>query len=211
MPYKYTEQDKAEALRILTETYGDITATSMQTGIPARTLRYWRQRARHTIPPANGQNGKLPKKFHAGNNHETANPEANLTPAEEAAGEFENLRAQLMKHIFSLAASLTDDPNTAHLRAVALARLLDRVVKLDTLIPAYHPEEHEIIFKFEYPDGSMHDHPPWEIPQPPKPQQKDLLQAADGAYYNSTYNTNTPSTTEQDHDNAAPNPSIRFW
>lgn len=206
MPYIYTDEDKAEALRILAETFGDITAAAIHTGIPARTLRRWRQQARH----GNGgtsrvdQNGKLPEKSPAGNNAKTVNPNRDI--ATEAAAQFERLREQLMTHIFGLSANLSDDPDTAHLRAVAVARLLDRVVKLDTLIPSYQPQQ-TIIMKFEYPDGTLHDNPPWVLDDT---DQDDPFQSAETDHPNAEYKP-YPSPNEQDHTEPEHKSSVSFW
>ncbi len=76
--------------------------------------------------------------------------------------EFKKLRANLMEHAQKLAADLSTSDDNISLRTLALARILDRVLQLDQLIPQYNPER---IVRFEYVyEGSVHNVPPWRDP-----------------------------------------------
>lgn len=76
----------------------------------------------------------------------------------EDYGKYTTLRHKLTHHIELLADTLADDPETIHIRAMALSRLLDRVIKLEDY--AVSEEPRHLIIEYAY-DGGLHPHPPW--------------------------------------------------
>lgn len=73
--------------------------------------------------------------------------------------DFKNLRDKLMQHAQQLADDLTTSDENVNLRTLALARILDRIMQLDTIIPQIHPNK---VIRFEYVyNGSVHNVPPW--------------------------------------------------
>lgn len=76
--------------------------------------------------------------------------------------DFKNLRDKLMQHAQKLAGDLTTHDENINLRTLALARILDRIMQLDAIIPQMNPNQ-VIRFEFLY-DGSVHNVPPWHNP-----------------------------------------------
>ena len=74
--------------------------------------------------------------------------------------EFQHLRDLLMQYAKELAANLKpDDPDISQ-RTLALTRILDRLQRLDEMIPEAN---HRDVIRFEYVyDGMVHIRPPWE-------------------------------------------------
>ena len=135
MPRHYLAAEKQYALHHLDTNEGNFARTATETGIPVRTLYRWHKQ--RNLP----QNAILWHKDVS--NYSRGNdilPRENPMwqwhgnrPSEEEQGEYTQLRRMLMHHIFRMTQNLSDDPDTAHLRAIALTRLLDRVIKLQTL------------------------------------------------------------------------------
>lgn len=79
-------------------------------------------------------------------------------PAPQYA-EFRNLRDLLMQLAKKLAANLRPDDPDINQRTLALSRLLDRIQRLEELIPVESQPE---VIRFEYVyDGMVHNVPPW--------------------------------------------------
>jgi transposase-like protein len=146
---KYTEEQKEYARRRLDETGGDVPLVSLQTGIPQRTLYRWRKGWRQNPPPLPTDIFGIPR------DEFIKSLEAQYEP-----GEYSELRAELMQHIKKLSKSLSDDPDLAYRRAIALTRLLDKVIKLEELTRIERPQVR--IYKYEYKDQTLHNKPPWE-------------------------------------------------
>ena len=173
MARKYTDQEKANILQHLDDNFGNVMLTAIQTGVPRRTLQDWK-RLRKLNAIKNGtpiSNALPPTKNSARRQQNAANNKSPLRSGGDLEGDKEDneeeetnvyaqIREQMMEHLFTLMETLTDDPDTAHLRISALSRLLDRVIKLEALAGA----QKEQVFRFEYvyPDGTIHDAPPWE-------------------------------------------------
>ena len=169
MARKYTDQEKANILQHLDDNYGNVTITSIQTGVPIRTIHRWK-RLRKLMAIKNGD--PIPGTLRHKKNlmpppQNAATSKSSLRSGEDLGGDndkpnnvYAQIREQMMEHLFTLMETLTDDPDTAHLRISALSRLLDRVIKLETLAGA----QQEQVFRFEhmYPDGTIHDVPPWQ-------------------------------------------------
>ncbi|MBC8170324.1 MAG: hypothetical protein H7X77_01570 [Anaerolineae bacterium] len=162
----YTDDQREDILICLWDNFDDIPLTSHQTGVPQRTLREWRAAYLAANPdfqpPGAPTFADPPKNISA----------AAAANAAEVADQFILLREKLMQQIFTLVSEVSDKAGDASFRAIAIARLLDRVHKLDTLIPALRPPPHEEnVYRVEYlyPDGSVHDNPPWYQPGPDDP------------------------------------------
>jgi transposase-like protein len=161
---RYTREQRWEVLDILEANYGNVTLTAQQTGVPIRTLYAWKREHRR-VAQQTGSKLQHTKNFpllpENAAVHDDPPPAQPQTEAERAA-EYTALRASLMRHINTLTATMIDDPDTAHLRAMALTRLLDRVIKLETLAAA-QPMERTIRIEYEY-GGAVHAVPPWQQP-----------------------------------------------
>ncbi|MBZ0290953.1 MAG: hypothetical protein K8L99_00145 [Anaerolineae bacterium] len=132
MSKRYSPDHKALVMSLLRQNGGNTTLTSQQTGIPARTLRDWRQHDPAPLSPA------LPLP---------------VEEEEDPGDEMLRLRQTLMRRVFQLAADLDADYIPARDRAFALTNLIDRILKLDTLIPRY--AEKEVVIRFEYEDPQV--------------------------------------------------------
>lgn len=148
MARRYTPEQKAEILQILDDNFGNVQLTAAFIGMPERTLRDWKNRRKRQhirefvdLPP------------------EKNNRRRRQEDMEEEIHEYTHLRERLMDHINNLMETLTDDPDLAHLRVIALTRLLDRVIKLEALTAK--EGEQVIRLEYKYPDGTIHDKPPW--------------------------------------------------
>lgn len=154
MPRKYTDQQKIDALQHLADNYGNVTLTAIQTGIPERTLRDWKRRRKFEtlkdLPPIKETRRRQ---------QTAANDDPDQNTENESEGEYTRIRQRLMQHIDTLLETLTDDPDTAHLRIIALTRLLDRVIKLESLTRT--ESNAPIRIEYKYPDGTLHNVPPW--------------------------------------------------
>lgn len=163
MSKRYTPEEKTIALQILADNFGSVAVTSVQTGIPERTLFTWRRHQR------------LQKQHKAGLLQQHPTPSPSLPPLEtsenteeaeentEEVHEFQKLRDQLMQHIFTLSQMISVDPNTAYLKAAAISRLLDRVLKLEAHIPKSKPG-HFVIEYYDATTGKTSNVPPWLEP-----------------------------------------------
>src|SRR5688500_143919 len=72
---------------------------------------------------------------------------------------YTNLHADLLLHLQHLNFSLTDDPDTAHRKALAFSRILEDALKLEEITRIEKPQL--TLFKYEYPDKTYHDIPFW--------------------------------------------------
>jgi transposase-like protein len=149
MSRRYTPEEKAAALQHLNDNYGNITLTAMQTSIPVRTLHHWRRER------------KLQLLANISTDNEDEALESLLhkkVDVQQQQEVYTRLHQTLLEHLFNLTETLLDDPDTAHLRITALARLLDRVIKLEDLAKSeqYKLETkryHEMLRQYD----SIHD------------------------------------------------------
>jgi hypothetical protein len=79
--------------------------------------------------------------------------------AEYVTSPFTNLHGDLMLHLQHLNFSLTDEPEMAHRKALAFSRIFNVVQQLEEMLRIEKPQLS--IIKYEYPDQSYHDIPPW--------------------------------------------------
>lgn len=153
MSHRYTDQQKADILTQLSANFGNVALTARQAGIPSRTLYAWKREQQREHPT---DAALLHSKTSAPQHYTAANPDHLESP-------YDRIRARLMCHIDHLLDTLTDDPDTAHLRIMALSRLLDRVIKLEALTRA-NPDDAVIRIEYVHPDGSISDTAPWADP-----------------------------------------------
>ena len=144
----YPPERKAAVLQQLQANHNNVALTSIQTGVPERTIRDWRRK--HWLEKA------LPPQ---------GTPAAAAKPALDYGEETEALkfvRQQIIQEVVSVASNLADTLNTTapYHRILALTQLLDRLIKLDAYIPETE-RERVVRFEFQYPDGSIHDVPEW--------------------------------------------------
>lgn len=145
---RYTQQEKEQAAKRLAETNWDVPLVALELNIPERTLFRWKRKWQDKTLPL----PQFPLSF--GKTYEDI--EEQLT-ATYNPGEYTDLRNSLMKHIHALTPTLSQDPDLAHRRVLALTRMLDRVLKLEELTRIEKPQIS--IIKYETPDGYLHDMP----------------------------------------------------
>lgn len=155
---RYTQDEKNEVLACLDFNQGDVQLASQLMGVPERTIYAWkreRKLQRQAVSAAVQQEKKAsPQQYTA------ANPQLDLNTPEAM---YTHIRNRLVSHINTLLDHLMDDPDTAHLRIMALSRLLDRVIKLEAYA-ASEVREHTVTIEYQYADGTIHDVPPWQHP-----------------------------------------------
>ncbi|MGB1287891.1 MAG: hypothetical protein ACPG7F_15230 [Aggregatilineales bacterium] len=142
-PYtKYEQFEREDALRILAAYNNDVTLVAARLNIPARTLRAWRKKY------------GLPR---------DESPAESLTDEQltqmDTKEKFHLLRENMMTTILRLTTDLKSNPYDAYYQALAVARLLDKVLKLDEML---NTVEGVSRIEYVYPDGTAHDIPPVE-------------------------------------------------
>lgn len=168
----YSAQQKAHALLTLRQHNGDISLVSHLLNIPDRTLYRWRiemetsdewrDLPKNFIPPSppilpispSVQQPMSPNPF--GMTHEELQKALEI---EYVPHPYNDLRQALMADIVKLQPTIAEDPNLAHVRTLAVSRMIDDVLRLDAICRVEKLQP--VIFKYEYHDGSLHDVPPW--------------------------------------------------
>lgn len=159
---RYSDEEKELILQTLDDNYGNVTLTALQTDIPIRTLQDWkRHRKLLALKHGNALPRVLPRKKNEARQQQQQQTTDNDTDEAEEENEYAYIRKRLMEHINNLLETLTDDPDTAHLRINALSRLLDRVIKLEQLVNDDPTCEKVIRIEYKDPDGSIHSTPMW--------------------------------------------------
>lgn len=134
MSRRYTNEERHNALKSLDANDGDILATSEQTGIPPSTLRDWAARHREER-------------------------------AQRLLETIRRLHEQLAENAVNLAAAIDGAIDGAPLNqlSTALGTVIDRYLKVDEHLAQITQQNGEQVFRFEYvyPDGSVHNAPPW--------------------------------------------------
>jgi transposase-like protein len=180
MPRAYTPEEKAEALALLREKNGNVPYVSYLLGISERTLYSWRKFAgyeargeqpRHWVKEQPERQERLQQQREAFQQHQQQRHQVNnafgMTYAElEDAlkvdyiqSPYANLHADMMLHLQHLNYSLTDEPENAHLKALAYTRMLDIAMNLESMVRVEKPQLS--IIKYAYPDETYHDVPYW--------------------------------------------------
>jgi transposase-like protein len=183
MSHLYLPEEKAHALDLLHEHNGNVSYVSYLTGISERTLYTWRRHQKYAIAEQEG----YPQPKHWVRQHPERQErlqqqkekrsqlqqqqqkitafgitQAELEEAmkvEYIPSPYTNLHADMLLHLQHLNFSLTDDPETAHIKALAFSRILGDVLKLEELVRIEKPQLS--LFKYEYPDKTYHDVPYW--------------------------------------------------
>ncbi len=168
MPRRYTPEEKSTALIRLAENYGNIVATSLQLGIPIRTLRDWRNQkwlsgitlpspfsppSPHISPSSPPSPPPTPS---------AGQPSEELPPFENDLEAINYLRHQMLDDLLKMAHQLHLDAATAtpYQRLILIPQLLDRLMKLDQHLKPY--QEEEVIYRIADSEGEEPDHEPDE-------------------------------------------------
>lgn len=184
MHRSYTPEEKARALDLLEEKAGDVSYVSYLTGISERTLYTWKKHLkymqmegeRETPPPLHWlrqqperqerlQQQQQKKRLQQQQRQEmtafgmTHEELEEALKAEYVTSPFTNLHDDLILHLQHLNFGLTDEPEMAHRKALAFSRIFNIVQQLEEMIRLEKPQVS--IIKYEYPDQSYHDIPPW--------------------------------------------------
>ncbi len=180
MPKKYAREQKREALGLLSMYNNDIDFVHEITGIHVRTLRRWRaqmegkenrrktRKNRQTdtkqpnsayfehnedtnaLPGHNADTTDLSQTQDGHNDPSQGDPTSN-----DVLEDFNYIRDQLMQLTRKLSAGLNpDDPDISR-QALAIARLLDRVLALDGILsaaPSTEQPQETIRFEYYYDD-----------------------------------------------------------
>lgn len=174
MPRQYSSQKKQDTLTHLAVNRDNVVLTSLQTGVSERTIHRWKQRQRlqadHDANPApqiTAPHTNAPQ-WDAPHWNAPPPPDKNDPPPppdepdqERTILELFSLRNQLMQHVFKLTESLSQNDEFVNHRAVAITRLLDRIIKLDAQLDYLRPAEQVIRVEYQYPDKTIHSVPPW--------------------------------------------------
>jgi hypothetical protein len=161
MSRRYTNEEKDHILHILDQYRGDVVRASVHTGVPERTLFRWKQRCRIEAEHKSQQSVILPPQKSSLPPPQT-DPDAPESDDEEEslADRYVALREMMLDRIFTFAEKMTDDNAYAASRAVAVTRLLDRVIKLDAEIDRInYIKANRAIFEYELPDYDDDDYP----------------------------------------------------
>jgi hypothetical protein len=124
----YTAEEKIHALSLLAQNGGDILRTSVQTGIPDRTLYTWYRR------------------YRAENQQRNVSVSPPIPPSIDLDNKLDTLsflRRQMMTELFSLASTIGSGAELAnpYQRARALAQLVDKLMQIDIYLRQYTPPE----------------------------------------------------------------------
>lgn len=174
MPRKYPRETKQQAVGLL-QIHNDISFTHFATGVHERTLRRWRDELR------NKQNEFMSEKsFHSdikrtqkqipadNNNAESRqdDPADAVPPADTATTDLENftfIRAQLMKYARQVAADLRPGEADSNRRTLALSRILDRIDRLDQVLPEIAKQQARPPWQDDYESLLELELPPWDM------------------------------------------------
>ncbi len=142
----YSEDEKQQALDVLEAVGGDLTRARLQTGIQNRTLLRWQQKYRPTLTVSKS---KMPTPT-----SQAPSPVV-LSADDEAA--LRNLQRGMMEEANRLVQSIAPAIHDAPLaqRVIALARLIDRIIKLSAQLAA--EEEEEVIYRIADSEGQEPD------------------------------------------------------
>jgi transposase-like protein len=174
MSQRYSPSQKMEALTLLEEAGANIENLSRKLKIPVRTLYAWRKESRlqdqlQQISTKNTlaaeeklqqlqQNPQLPPLENSAFGM-TREQLAQALEVEYIPGHFNTIRQDLWTHIRLVQASISEDPDSAHVRALAVSRMLDDVLRLDEICRIEKPNLN--VIKYEYRDGTYHNIPEW--------------------------------------------------
>jgi hypothetical protein len=174
VPGPYTYEEKSHILKVLAENGGNIPTTCLDTGVPERTLSRWKRddalgigvlSPTRPYTPAEDSPPPPPNFFSDSPPPTDSEEEDEEDEDDESPNIYDQLvrlRDQIMDHIFAITPMLSTDDDHINSRAVALTRLLDRLLKLDDAIAERTPPGERVIrIEYKFPDGTIHDRPPW--------------------------------------------------
>jgi DNA-binding transcriptional MerR regulator len=118
MPVNYTPEEVANAMKQLVENLGDTYWVSRETGISERTLRRWKSRFQINATLTSDEPQSRQEKL--------------------IYDRYRNIRDNLLTHIERLYQQMDTKPEEAAELAIALARLIDRLTKLESLLDNRH-------------------------------------------------------------------------
>ncbi len=153
MPRKHRAETKNEAIGML-QIHDDISLVHYNTGVNRRTLRRWRDEL------ATSKKGFMSEKVFPSDIKRTQNdnhpsdshPEQQDEAAATDRDNFVYIRQQLMKYARDLASNLQPDQTDINRQTLALSRILDRIDKLDRILPEKAKEEERPIWQDAYDD-----------------------------------------------------------
>ena len=153
MPRKHSIETKEKAVGML-HIHDDISLVHYNTGVNRRTLRRWRDEL------AASQKGFMSEKTFPSDIKRTQNvdhPSDSHPEDQEAAAttdhdDFVYIREQLMKYARDMASKLQPDQTDINRRTLALSRVLDRIDKLDRILPEKAKEQERPIWQDAYDD-----------------------------------------------------------
>jgi transposase-like protein len=140
MSRRYTSEEKDHAIQQLIANHGDVTLTSLETGIAERTLTRWKRSM--VLPPR----GAFPSR-----------PQPQPPPQPQnpiAADDLEALRdlqQEMLREAYNLVHSIEEAIDEAPLnqRVAALAQLIDRIMKLSVQLPRADDDDVQIAYDRE--------------------------------------------------------------
>lgn len=139
MPRNYSDEERDDAIKRLIHNGGDVPRTSRDLNIPASTLRRWQEQ------------------HHQGR-------------GERLLLQLEYLHERLIQNTLQLMDAVEGQIDGAPLNQLtsAVGTLVDRYFKLDEHLTQFNLTENEQVVRIEYkyPDGSIHDTPPWSEDDP---------------------------------------------
>ena len=153
MPRKYADQTKRKAVGML-QIHDDISLAHYTTGVHRRTLRRWRDELRGK------QNGYMSEKVSASDTKKTDKADApGSSPVidrfQRASIDYEDfsfVRQQLMQYARRMAVDLRPDESDSNRRTLALSRILDRIERLDRILPKIAKKQKRPIWQDAYDD-----------------------------------------------------------
>ncbi len=170
---RYNQHQRLTAIEQIIANEGNLQQTSQELKIPRRTLQDWWRWWNHLNPPLQAT---YLNQWREWRNWREKNPlppppeENHLEEEEEEEidtyAAYTILRNRMLRRALALSLLLEtdDDPTQVARLAIALARLIDRLARLDELIPR---QPHDNVIRHQYVDpydGSIHDtpmSPPW--------------------------------------------------
>ena len=154
---RYTKDEKLNALALLVTTRS-VPLVSAETGIPERTLRYW-------LSQKKKRDAALAEKTSEERQirQEDNQPSPEHLEMEATVAELQAVREELMSHVHRISSHLSSGEDVAQ-KVLAVARLLDRIMRFDDHISRLIEQRGDRVtrFDFRYPDGSIHLIPPWQ-------------------------------------------------
>jgi transposase-like protein len=161
MVHRYTEEEKAQALAVITEREGSIPQAAVQTGISPQTLRRWWKV---------GQAGRRSRL------------QSRLERAQE------KLADNALKLSAAIGNQMDDAPLSQ--LATALNAVINQYMKLEEHLATFNTGdkgENVVRLEHKYPDGTLHDKPHWarnnpeyESPFPGRGVREAVRQDGDG-------------------------------